>query len=128
MNKIIEMPNAARTATRVSKAQTCEARWPVTVYSFHKPPVNWNACMNSLKDFRSLRDDWDGDDAIPPSKSTVDFTIDYVQKMERLEVGPPDRVLPGVNGTIVFEWQNNRGITVIEVIQPNDIETRFYPV
>lgn len=127
MSRVLEIPSAARTTTRESRVQTREARWPVTIYSLHESRTNWAKCMSCLSRFRLLRDDWDGDHAVAPSQATIDFTIGQVQKLELCQVDPPDRVSPGVNGTIVFEWQDVRGITVLEFVQPNEIEPRFYP-
>ena len=59
----------------------------------------WEAVIAVISAFRALTDDWDGDGSLAP-------TSDHV---------PPDRVIAGVNGTVIFEWLVMDKIKQIEV-------------
>ncbi len=91
------------------------------------PNESWKQIMDALIDLLRLEDDWDGQGAKAPSQSLVHSSIELArmlsdpleQPMDALPFGTvPSRVVPGVNGTVIFEWQEGETYSELEVTQP----------
>lgn len=76
----------------------------------------WQSTLRTIVNFQHLGDDWDGFGAEPPARPVLASAIGLAYCLFDNGVAPPDRVVPGVNGTVIFEWQEANGTyTVIEV-------------
>jgi len=84
----------------------------------------WKRWIDELLRMRLLQEDWDGEGSIAPHPSLVDRAIRLARNLHALDVPPPDRIVPGPNGTIYFEWFTPQGYWEIEVLSPNDIQAR----
>ena len=82
----------------------------------------WAALIDDLLALRGLKDDWDGLGAEAPHPALVDSAIKLVQRRLTGRMPPADRVIPGVNGTIFFEWHIPDSYTEIEVIAPDQAD------
>jgi hypothetical protein len=88
----------------------------------------WNSRIDELLAIRSLADDWDGQGAKAPSTELVDSALVLAQAFRRGGAEAPSRIVPGVNGTVIFEWQAGEEYCEIEVTRPYQAEgLRFLP-
>jgi hypothetical protein len=79
----------------------------------------WNERIDKLLEIRRLEDDWDGQGADAPSPALVDSAIVLAQILRQNGVETPCRVVAGVNGTVILEWQEGKDTyTEIEVVEP----------
>ncbi len=94
------------------------------------PPRNdWESCYAKLEDYRSYTDDWDGQGAIlgSPAKAIgrelIDSAVALMRLLQNRSVHAPDWTLPGVQGTVGFEWDQPCGGSIsIEVLDPETFE------
>ncbi len=83
------------------------------------PGLRWNDRIDDLLDIRRLTDDWDGLGAPAPKPRLVDSAIMLAGWMRGRGVLPPARIVPGLTGTVLFEWQPGPGDYVeVEVTEP----------
>lgn len=88
----------------------------------------WSCRIDELLAIRSLADDWDGQAAKAPSTELVDSALVLAQAFGRGGAEAPSRIVPGVNGTVIFEWQAGEEYCEIEVTRPYHAEgLRFVP-
>ena len=85
----------------------------------------WQTVIDELREFRSLTDDWDGDGAIAPGVAVVDTALSKAIRLRHDYHSPPDRVIAGVNGTVIFEWFLINRLEQIEVFAPDEVEVRI---
>lgn len=79
----------------------------------------WSAVIDVLLKIRDLRDDWDGDNAVAPTKATVDSALHLAIKFRDLSYRTPVRVVPGRMGSVIFEWSlPGTQYYEIEVVEP----------
>jgi hypothetical protein len=78
----------------------------------------WNGTIDELRRLRTYEDGWDGDGAVAPPPELVDSAIRLARDLNQDRVSPPTCVLPGVNGTVVFEWVTARSRLEIEFVEP----------
>ena len=78
----------------------------------------WDHRIQDLQALSDLGDDWDGQGALAPSAELVDSAIKLAWLLRQKGDSAPGRVAPGVNGTIILEWQENGEFREIEVIRP----------
>ncbi len=79
----------------------------------------WKHCIDKLLEIRLLQNDWDGQDATAPSADLVDSAIILAVLLRQKGTSPPCRTVPGVTGSVVFEWQWADQTTLeLEVIEP----------
>ena len=74
---------------------------------------------------RSLCDDWDGDGAVAPGVAVVDTALTQAIRLRSKYHNPPDRVIAGVNGSVVLEWFLFNRIEQMEIFSPNEFEVRI---
>jgi hypothetical protein len=82
----------------------------------------WSCRIDELLAIRSLADDWDGQAAKAPSTELVDSALVLAVAFRRGGAEAPSRIVPGVNGTLVFEWQAGEEYCEIEVPRPYHAE------
>jgi hypothetical protein len=75
----------------------------------------WEECFSKLRDFRDLQDDWDGLGAEAPFGWAIRGAIELAEKLQQQGMQAPARVVPGITGTILFEWQNDGLFVEMEV-------------
>lgn len=78
----------------------------------------WSQCRDELLAIRALDEDWDGQGAKAPSAALVDSAIQLAEILRQRGVDAPCRIVPGVNGTVIFEWQQDGIYREMEVIKP----------
>jgi len=79
----------------------------------------WSIGLQELTEIRSLEDDWDGQGALAPSSELVESAEELARELQTLRVAGPSCVVPGVNGTVVFEWEFGPDLSIeIEVTEP----------
>jgi hypothetical protein len=81
-------------------------------------PDAWEARIHDLLKIRSLEDDWDGAGAVAPPPDLVDSAIILAQILRDRGYDAPSRIVPGVNGTVLFEWQHDGIYEELEVTEP----------
>lgn len=79
----------------------------------------WQGAIQKIMAFRYLENDWDGFGAKVPSRELVDSAVGLAYALGEKGTDPPDRVVPGVTGTILLEWQFPDGTYgEIEIVRP----------
>ena len=78
----------------------------------------WRAAIDDLLKYRGYADDWDGGGAAAVPADLVDSAILLAQRLQRDGSPPPTCTIPGVNGTVAFEWVIPGGRVEIEVVEP----------
>lgn len=87
--------------------------------------IAWKNVMAELRDMRSLSDDWDGDGAVAPGVAVVDTALTQAIRLRSEYHNPPDRVIAGVNGSVLLEWFLFNRIEQMEIFAPNEFEVRI---
>jgi|GEM_PF-1809044 len=87
--------------------------------------IAWKKVMQELRDMRSLSDDWDGDGAVAPGVAVVDTALTQAIRLRSQYHNPPDRVIAGVNGSVLLEWFLFHRIEQMEIFAPNEFEVRI---
>lgn len=83
-------------------------------------PSQWSKRIEDLEAIRNYQNDWDGQGATAPSPELVESAVSLAQMLAQRRVDAPSCIVPGVNGTVVFEWQGENGSYVeIEVTAPD---------
>jgi hypothetical protein len=79
---------------------------------FDNAERRWTAVIDQLIEFGTWKADWDNEGAPAPNKDAVSGAIGLVNHFLALlhenqadKMPPPSRVLPTIDGTILFEWQ-----------------------
>jgi hypothetical protein len=79
----------------------------------------WEPAINSIITFQYLGDDWDGLGAKAPSPELLESAIGLAYLLHDKGVSPPSRVVPGLEGEVLFEWQEADGTyTDVEIVRP----------
>lgn len=85
--------------------------------------ANWCEAIETLLQLRLLEDDWDGLGAPAPSTALVDSALSLAQILRQQRFPPPCRVVAGLTGTVLFEWQSaGGGYFEVEMTQPRQVE------
>lgn len=84
----------------------------------------WGSLIDGLLSVRTLDDDWDGQGAVAPSPNLVDAAIRLAQFFQAAGVRPADFAIPGVNGTILFEWHDPVEYVEVEMDGPGRVVQR----
>jgi hypothetical protein len=66
----------------------------------------WQECFSELLTFRDLQDDWDGLGAKAPFDWAIRSAIELAENLRQKGWPAPGGVIPGITGTVLFEWQN----------------------
>lgn len=87
--------------------------------SLAKSAAPWEPWVQKIAEYQHLDDAWDGAGAKAPSLELVESAIGLAHLLRDREMLPPSRVVPGIDGTILFEWQLPDGTYAeIEVVRP----------
>ena len=79
----------------------------------------WNHTIDELLQIRLLEDDWDGLGAKAPAGLLVDSALRMAGWMEGRGFAAPARIVPGLTGSVVFEWQTDDGAQLeVELTEP----------
>jgi len=79
----------------------------------------WEPTIQQIVSPQQLDDDWDGFGAEAPSRELLESAIGLAYTFFEKGVDPPHRVVPGVTGTVHFEWQDPDGTyTDVEIDRP----------
>jgi hypothetical protein len=79
----------------------------------------WEPAVRKIVEFQHLGEDWDGNGAIPPSREVLESAIGLAYLFSQNGVDPPQRVAPGVDGSVILEWQDPDGTyTDVEIVRP----------
>ncbi|HVC95010.1 MAG TPA: hypothetical protein VND64_15045 [Pirellulales bacterium] len=79
----------------------------------------WEGTVRKLVEFLSLDDDWDGLGAKAASRELLASAVGLAYLLNERVVDPPQRVVPGVVGSVIFEWQLPDGsYGEVEVVRP----------
>ena len=85
----------------------------------------WALADDKLLALRNLADNWDDLGALAPTPELVDSAITFFRSLRALDdIFPPNRVLAGPMGEIVFEWQSPGVVLEVEIERPGVAE--FY--
>jgi hypothetical protein len=87
-----------------------------------RPPQSdeWGQRIDELLDIRRMEDDWDGLGAPAPSTALVDSALSLAQILRQDRDPPPCRIVAGLTGTVLFEWQDADGrYSELEVTAPH---------
>jgi hypothetical protein len=79
----------------------------------------WEPTVQKISAFQHIGDDWDGLGAIAPSRELLECAIGLAYLLYEKGVAPPSRVVPGLEGAVLFEWQDPDGTyTDVEIVRP----------
>ncbi len=79
----------------------------------------WDLTVRSIVSMQFLKDGWDGFDAKAPSRELLDSAIGLAYLWRDNGMSPPDRVVPALDGCVLFEWQFPDGTYAdVEVDRP----------
>jgi hypothetical protein len=77
----------------------------------------WEPAVEKMVEFQNLGDDWDGEGAQAPSEEVLKSAIGLAFTLHQQGVDPPSRVVPGPEGSVIFEWQDPDGTyTEVEIV------------
>jgi hypothetical protein len=77
-----------------------------------KPVENagpWEPTVRKIVAFQHLGDDWDGLGAKAPSCELLASAVGLAYLFFEQGVPPPSRVVPCLDGAVIFEWQDPDG-------------------
>ena len=83
---------------------------------------HWSSIRKVIESFRELEEDWDGLGAKAPSEEIIRSAEFLVQSLRHGGLPAPSRVVPGLEGAVIFEWQDQSTYLEIEVSKPNCAE------
>lgn len=92
-----------------------------------EPSRRWGEQIHGLLAIHDLEEDWDGQGAEAPPASLIDGAVRLARRLRDRHVAPPGRIIPGVAGTVFFEWSDLSGYAEIEVISECEAEVRVVP-
>jgi hypothetical protein len=79
----------------------------------------WEPAVQKIIGFQHLGDDWDGFGAKAPSREMLESAVGLAYVFLEQGVPPPSRVVPGLDGEVIFEWQEPDGTyTDVEIVRP----------
>jgi hypothetical protein len=96
-------------------------------HAFHEPAAPdqtedagpWEPAVKKILSFKELEDDWDGFGAKMPSREMLECAIGLAYLLCDRGVPAPSRVAPGLEGEVIFEWQDPDGTYAdVEIVRP----------
>jgi hypothetical protein len=79
----------------------------------------WQPAIQKIIGFQHLEDDWDDSGAKAPSRELLDSAVALACALCKTGMEPPSRVVPGVTGTVLLEWQLPDGTYgEVEIVRP----------
>jgi hypothetical protein len=80
---------------------------------------SWEPAVQKMVAFQHLGDDWDGQGARAPSYEVLASAIGLAYTLYQQGVDPPNCVVPGIDGSVIFEWHDPDGTyTEVEIVRP----------
>ncbi len=99
---------------------------PAVTHPAEKPAERtgaWEHAIQKIATFQDLDDDWDGLGAAAPSHELLESAIGLAFLFSEKRVAPPHRVVAGVDGSVILEWQDPDGTySDVEIIAPFSAE------
>lgn len=75
--------------------------------------LRWEAIINTIKQMKSLKPDWDGEGSPAPTRKSVDCAEVVATVLMAIGSDPADRVFADQNGSICMEFiQTDRYIAI----------------
>src|SRR5688500_819772 len=65
----------------------------------------WEPAVKRILEHRQLGENWDGFGAKAPTHEVLASAVGLAYLFCERGVAPPDRVAPGVDGSVILEWQ-----------------------
>ena len=79
----------------------------------------WAPCVQEIGRFEHLGDNWDGAGAKAPSDELLNSAFGHAAIFHFQGMPAPSRVVPGLAGTVIFEWQlPDGGYAEVEIVRP----------
>ena len=79
----------------------------------------WEPTVQKIVEFQHLGDDWDGLGAQAPSPELLASAVGLAYLLYEKGIDPPHRVVPGLEGSVILEWQDPDGTYAdIEILRP----------
>ena len=79
----------------------------------------WEPAVIKMVEFQHLADNWDGQGARAPSRELLASAIGLAYALYEQGMDPPSRVVPGLEGSVIFEWQDADGTYAeVEIVRP----------
>lgn len=79
----------------------------------------WEPVVQKIVEFQHLGDGWDGLGAPAPSRELLESAIGLAFLFSKDGIPPPHSVVPGLDGSVNFEWQDPDGtIAEVEIDRP----------
>lgn len=114
---------APRTSQRFVRPPTSGLESDALLTRRPRQPDDWHQRIDDLLDIRRMENDWDGLGAPAPAPTLVDSALLLAQILHQEGVAPPCRIVAGLTGTVLFEWQYANGSYFeLEVIRPQYAE------
>ncbi len=80
---------------------------------------SWEPAVQTIVDMEHLGDDWDGQGARAPSHEMLVSAIGLAYTLLHNGMDPPTSVVPGLEGSVIFEWQPPDGtFCEVEIVRP----------
>jgi hypothetical protein len=80
---------------------------------------SWEPAVTKLISFQQVEDDWDGFGAKAPGSELLESAIGLAHIFSQKGIDPPNGVMHGVTGTVIFEWQFKDGTYAeVEIDRP----------
>lgn len=79
----------------------------------------WGPVVVKIVEFQHLGDNWDGLNAVAPSRELLESAIGLAYLLSQMGMDPPIAVAPGLDGSVNFEWHAPDGtLCEIEIDRP----------
>lgn len=93
----------------------------------HDSAGDWSACATDLERYRGYADDWDGQQAKGIPHNLIDGATALAGLLRAQGIDPPTCVLPGFNGTVIFQWDMPADRSVsLEITGPESAALECY--
>lgn len=104
----VAIPCAAASSVTAGRAQVIK----LEDFRALRESSAWNVLRSKLQRWKSLPDDWDGDDGVAPDEFTIDACQRILNELQSVEAPVPSLSISG-DGEIVFEWAKGDGYASI---------------
>jgi hypothetical protein len=71
--------------------------------------ASWEPALAELVGLKDLGENWDGLGAHAPGHELLASAVGLANLLQERGMDPPCRVVPGVSGNVLFEWQDPDG-------------------
>lgn len=78
----------------------------------------WEEILTKVRGFRDLEDDWDGLGAKAPDPALVESAIRFAGLGQQGGMATPAVVVPGLDGSVIFDWQTADVYMEVEICKP----------